>query len=153
MSTPSKIILKIKKEDVGRKIKFDPTKLPTPLKEWLERDKNGKIWLNQAGDDVTEEITLKGPYIGIYCHWDGGLESVGAELAENYNDYETALNLIVGGFCSGIVCGHVAHYANRIGTKWKDIKPIQGSMNKICKSIYGYYKYVFENNVWKGEKI
>ena len=66
MSTPSKIILKIKKEDVGRKIKFDATKLPTPLKEWLERDENGKIWLNQVGDDVTEEITLKGPYIGIY---------------------------------------------------------------------------------------
>ena len=153
MSTPSKIILKIKKEHVGRKIKFDATKLPTPLKEWLERDENGKIWLNQVGDDVTEEITLKGPYIGIYCHWDGDLESVGAELAENYNDYETALNLIVGGFCSGIASGHVAHYANRIGTKWKDIKPIQGSMNKICKSIYGNYKYVFENNVWKGKEI
>ena len=152
MSTPSRIILKIRKEDIGRKIKFDPTKLPIPLKEWIETDENGKVWLNQQGKDLCRVVTLKGNYIGIYCHWDGCLDSVGETLKEHFNDYETALNLLVGGFCSGIAGGHVAHYANRIGDKWAEIKPIQGSIDKLRKNIYGQYEYVFDNNKWKGIK-
>lgn len=156
MSTPSRIILKVRNEDIGRKVKFDPSKLPTPLEEWYETDENGRVWLDQRGEDLCKEVTLKGPYIGIYCHWDGHLESVGAELFENYNDYETALNLIVGGFCSGIACGHVKHYANRQAALvggWKDIKPIQGSIKKMRNTLYGQYEYIFDNETWKGAAV
>ena len=152
MSTPSRIILKLKKEDIGRKVKFDPTKLPIPLHEWIEKDDNGKVWLNQKGVEKSKAVTLKGEYIGIYCHWDGHLDSTGDVLRESFNDYETALNLIVGGWCSGIASGHVAHYANRKGSKWADIKPIQGSIDTIRSQIYGQYEYIFENGSWKGVK-
>lgn len=152
MSTPSRIILKLKKEDIGRKIKFNPKKLPIPLYDWIGRDDNGKIWLDQKGVEKSKEVTLKGEYIGIYCHWDGDLYSTGLVLSEDFNDYEIALNLIVGGFCSGIANGHVAHYANRKGTKWADEKPIQGSIDIIRSQIYGQYEYIFENGSWKGHK-
>ena len=152
MSTASRIILKIKKEDIGRKIKFDATKLPIPLHDWREKDKNGKVYLDQKGIEKSKEITLIGDYIGIYCHWDGDLDSTGLVLSEDFNDYETALNLIVGGWCSGLCCGHVTHYANRKGTKWADEKPIQGSIDTMRSQIYGQYEYIFENGSWKGVK-
>jgi hypothetical protein len=153
MSTPSRIILKVRKEDIGRKIKFDPIKLPLPLKEWIETDKNGKVLFDQRGKDLCRVVTLKGDYIGIYCHWDGYPDSVGETLKKHFNNYETALNLLVGGFCSGIACGHVAHYANRYSEKWSDIKPIQGSLNKVYETMFGYYTYLFEDGMWKVSKI
>lgn len=153
MSTPSRIILKVRKEDVGRKIKFDPTKLPIPLKEWIETDENGKVWLDRRGKNLCRAVTIKGDYIGIYCHWDGNLDGVGETLKEQFNDYETALNLLVGGFCSDIASGHVAHYANRDIDKWRNIKPIQGSFNKVYENMYGQYNYLFEDGVWKVGKM
>jgi len=150
MSTPSRIILKVCKEDVGRKIKFDSTKLPIPLKEWIETDEDGKVCFDQRGKDLCRAVTLKGEYIGIYCHWDG--DDVGETLKKHFNDYETALNLLVGGFCSGIASGHVTHYANRKTDKWCNIKPIQGSFNKVYETIYGQYNYLFEDGVWKMSK-
>lgn len=152
MSTPSRIILKLKKEDIGRKIKFDPTKLPLPFYDWIERGDNGKVWLNKKDVEKSKAVTLKGEYIGIYCHWDGNLDSTGDVLRESFNDYETALNLIVGGWCSGIACGRVSHYANRKGDEWADIKPIQGSIDTMRSQIYGQYEYIFENGSWKGVK-
>lgn len=154
MSTPSRIILKVRKKDVGRKMKFDLSKLPIPFGEWIEKDDKGKVWLDQRGKDVCRMVTLKGDYIGIYCHWDGYVEDgVGETLKKYFNDYETALNLIVGGFCSGISNGYVRHYANRNGSRWRYIKPIQGTFDKVYGEIYGRYDYLFEDGVWKvGDK-
>ena len=151
MSTPSKIILKVRETDKGRKVKFDASKLPLPLEEWVMKDEDGEVYFDQRGKSLCREFTLKGDYIGIYCHWDGYLDSTGKALKDYFNDYETALNLIVGGFCSGIASGHVAHYANRNIEKWANIKPIQGSLEKVRNSIYGQYEYVFVNK-WKGKK-
>ena len=148
MSTPSRIIIKLRKEYIGRKIKFDPNKLPLPLGNWIYKDEYGRVLRNESGKDKTREITLKGEYIGIYCHWDGHPESVGAVLKESFNDYETALNLIAGGWCSGISCGMVNHYANRVGHKWSEIKPIQGSLKHLRDYIYGQYEYIFDNDKW-----
>ena len=152
MSTPSRIILKVRKEDIGRKMKFDPTKLPFPLKEWVERDENGETWLDQRGKDVCEEITLKGEYIGIYCHWDGFEDSVGETLKKYFSDYETALNLLVGGDCSEISSYHVIHYANRNDKAWANIKPIQGSFDEVYDTIYGIYNYLFKDDMWEVSK-
>jgi hypothetical protein len=141
MSTPSRIILKVRKEDVGRKIKFDPTKLPIPLKEWIETDENGKVWLDQRGKDLCRVVTLKGGYIGIYCHWDGYETGVGHALKEKFSDYRKALNLLAGGWCSAISSDHIKHYANRKGEEWKVIKPVFGDTpQEIMRNVGNNYK-------------
>ena len=144
MSTPSRIIIKLRKEDIGRKIKFDPDKLPLPLGNWIYKVKNGRVWRDESDKEKSREITLKGEYIGIYCHWDGYTEGVGAVLKESFNDYETALNLIAGGWCSGICSGNVMHYANRIHHKWSEVKPLQGSLEHLRNRIYGQHEYIFD---------
>ena len=146
MSTPSRIIIKLRKEDIGRKIKFDPNKLPLPLGNWIYKNQNGRVWRDERDKEKSREITLKGEYIGIYCHWDGYIEGVGEVLKNCFNDYETALNLIAGGWLSGICSGEVNHYANRMGWKWSDIKPLQGSLNYLRENIYGQHEYIFDDN-------
>ena len=151
MSTPSRIILKVRKEDIGRKIKFDPTKLPTKLNDWVYVDEEtSKVWKDEKGKEKSKAITLKGDYIAIYCHWDG--DDVGDVLKKCYKDYETALNLLVGGYCSRIYFNEVARYGNRLREKWIRIKPIQGSLDKVRDYIYGKYEYVFKNNKWVSKK-
>ena len=151
MSTPSRIILKVRKEDIGRKIKFDPTKLPTKLNDWVYVDEEtSKVWKDEKGKEKSKAITLKGDYIAIYCHWDGA--DVGDVLKKCYKDYETALNLLVGGYCSGIYFNEVVRYGNRLREKWIRIKPIQGSLDEVRDYIYGKYEYVFKNNKWVSKK-
>ena len=148
MSTPSKIILKIKEEDIGKKIKFDVNKLPIKLKSWkIYNTITNKLYLDESCREKSKEITLNGTYIGIYCHWDGDL--VGDALKKHFSNYEDVLNLIAGGFCSEIGENEIRHYANRKGEKWKYIKPIQCCSFKEMKvEIYGYYTYLFANNKW-----
>ena len=144
MSTPSRIIIKLRKEDIGRKIKFDPDKLPLPLGNWIIKDENGRVLRDESDKEKSREIILKGEYIGIYCHWDGYTEGVGAVLKDCFNGYETALNLIAGGWCSGICSGNVMHYANRIYHKWIEVKPLQGSLEYLRNHIYGQHEYIFD---------
>ena len=55
MSTPSRIILKVRKEDIGRKIKFDPTKLPTKLNDWVYVDEEtSKVWKDEKGKEKSK---------------------------------------------------------------------------------------------------
>lgn len=152
MSTPSRIILKIRKEDIGKTIKFDVNKLPTPLGDWAMRDHEGVIYRDDTTNDFSKKVTLKGEYIAIYCHWDGYPSDVGKTLRKYYNDYETALNMIAGGWCSAISCEHIIRYANRKNESWKIIKPLQGSLDTLRKSIYGQYEYTFEDGKWKTKK-
>ena len=151
MSTPSKIILKIREEDKGKKVKFSTFGLPIPYMEWIDRDHDGKVWINDVADCICEEVTLDGDYIGIYCHWDGYPSNVGKVLRQKFKTYDAILNLIVGGFASSI-CNGLKHYANRKGEEWKDNKPIQGSLEKVESKIYGQFEYVFENDKWTTKK-
>ena len=86
MSTRSCVIVKVRKEDLGKKLKFDASKVK--LEDWEEQKK----------DEFSKEVELKSPYVGVYCHWDGYPEGVGSVLKKCFNDYESALNLILGGF-------------------------------------------------------
>lgn len=148
MSTPSRIILKIKEEDIGKKIKFDASKLPIKLKSWKIYHPITKVlYCDESCREKSKEITLNGAYIGIYCHWDGDL--VGDALKKHFSNYEDVLNLIAGGFCSVIGENEIRHYANRKGHIWKYIKPIQcSSFKKIKEELYGCYTYLFANNRW-----
>ena len=113
-------------------------------------EKTNKVWKDEKGKEKSKAITLKGDYIAIYCHWDGA--DVGDVLKKCYKDYETALNLLVGGYCSGIYFNEVARYGNRLREKWIRIKPIQGSLDEVRDYIYGKYEYVFKNNKWVSKK-
>lgn len=62
--------------------------IPTP-----KEDDHGNLWL------------------GVYCHWDGYPDGVGAELKKHYDTYEKALNLILLGQLS-CICGEVCAYHN-----------------------------------------
>ena len=94
MATRSMIWVKIRPEDFGKTMMADTDKLPMlnfnyPCEEYTiptpKEDDHGNLWL------------------GIYCHWDGYPDGVGAELKENYSTYEDILNLILLGDCSCIV--------------------------------------------------
>ena len=144
MSTRSAVILRVHKEDLGKKVKFDESKLPVRLQSWKEE------WGDDSDKEKSKEITLSNKYIGIYCHWDGYLDGVGGALKKNFNDYDTILNLIAGGFCSAIWYDCIKHYANRKGEEWEYIAPIQGKTMKEIKKSLGdnEYNYVFDDG-WK----
>ena len=114
MSTPCRIIVKINKEDIGKVKKFDPSKLPIPYGEWIDRDLDGKIYRNEIAETpIYENVKLEGEYIGVYCHWDGDTNSTGRILKNNFKTYEQALNLVIGGAISGMASKQLHHYANR----------------------------------------
>lgn len=145
MSTRCNIILQVKKEDLGKTIKFDATKLPTPLEDWT-------AYRNEVGENLCQEVTLEKSFIGIYCHSDGYPDGVGKVLLDKYADYDTILNLIAGGFCSFVWFDGVRHYANRIGENWSDIKPIQ-SDKPVTVCGWTEYAYVFKNNKWHFSEV
>ena len=141
MSTRSMIIIKVKPEHIGKTIKFNAKKLPVKLTGWGSEKVRSKC----------KPTVLEKPYIGIYCHWDGYPSDVGSTLVDNFADYDTALNLIAGGYCSIVSDGEVRHYANRYGEKWDWIKPMQSDTPPICSSVL--YAYVFKNGKWGCAKV
>jgi len=145
MSTRCAIIIKVKDEDLGKIKKFDKDKLPKGVKlsEW-------NCYGDEIGDETSKGVKLTKPYIGIYCHSDGYLDGVGKVLKEVFNDYEAALNLVVGGFCSVVWYDEVRHYANRKCEEWGYIKPIKGDTPIEVESHIGHngYVYLLEDGEW-----
>lgn len=146
MSTRCAIIIKVKDEDLGKIKKFDKDKLPNGVKlaEW-------NCYGKEIGNEMSREVELTKPYIGIYCHNDGYLDGVGKVLKESFNDYETALNLVVGGSCSIVWYDVVRHYANRKGEEWNYIKPKEGDTPMEIESHIGHngYVYLLEDGEWR----
>ena len=154
MSTRSCVIIKLRKEDIGNTIKFAMMSLPdkVSLEEWIDKTDSGEVWRDERGKEHSKSVELKEAYIGIYCHWDGSPSGVGAALKESFNDYDSILNLIAGGFCSVIEPERVRHYANRgkpsqrfIYDNWEDIAPVQGkTAADVYHQIDCQYTYVFD---------
>ena len=117
MSTTSTIYVKVRKEDKGKTLKCDLSKVI------LNLDNAFKIKKEEIERKITP-ITLDKDYIRIYVHFDGYVDGVGRELLNNY-DYEKALNLILLGDESNII-GGCEPYVGRTDypEKWKDIKPM-----------------------------
>ena len=87
MSTTSTIYVKVRKEDKGKALKCDLSKVI------LNLDNSFKIKKEEIERKITP-IKLDKDYIRIYVHWNGYVDGVGRELLNNY-DYEKALNLIL----------------------------------------------------------
>ena len=153
MSTRSCIIVKVRKEDIGKEMKFNEGLLPVPLDKWQDKDHEGKVWRDETGKNLCKPVVINNQYIGIYCHWDGYPEGVGAELKEHFKDYNSVLNLVLGGSCSSLD-GNVRHYANRQGEKWEYLKPQQMKSKKdltsLFKSSWAEYAYLFDEakGIW-----
>lgn len=132
MATRSNICLILNKEDIGKVVKFDIKKLP-----------NG-VSCNDEFVNQIQEVTLEKPVLEIYHHWDGYPEGVGATLIEKYNDYDTILNLLLGGDASSINDDNVCQYCAWRGEDWESVKPEQLDNPSLKEE----YLYKFENSVW-----
>lgn len=117
MSTTSTIYVKVRKEDKGKALKCDLSKIT------LSFNTPFNIKVEEIERKITP-IKLDKDYIRIYVHWDGYVDGVGRELLNNY-DYEKALNLILLGDESSII-GECTPYVGRTDfpEEWEDIKPM-----------------------------
>lgn len=138
MPTRSEIFVRVKPEDFGRVIKCDPSLLKNPLTSTNYPCKEFTIPSNPENGVL---------YLGIYCHFDGYFDGVGAELHEKFNTYEEALNLVSLGDCSFIV-GSIDSYRCREGQDLF-IRVCEGEEVVGCQD----YLYIFENDQWKGLKV
>lgn len=128
MATRSTIVLKVRKEDIGKTLKFNSTKLP-----------HGKTYTNEF---PFGEVTIKGEYMEIYHHWDGYIEGVGHTLLTEFGDYDSVLNLLLMGDMSSINGNEVVSYH---GWRNEDVPPrFYDEEPKVKEE----YKYVFKDGEW-----
>lgn len=94
-------------------------------------------------------IEDNGEFRGVYCHWDGYLESNGASLLTYYTTAEQVNALIDGGDMSTLGCSpESCEYHKDRGDKWKDVKPtVRRNLASVMRMIEGSgckYVYLFE---------
>ena len=134
MATRSTIVLVLKKEDIGKSMKFDINKLP-----------KGYSYDTCEEVDVNDfpEVELNKPMLEIYHHWDGYPEGIGKTLIGDFNTYDVILNLLLGGDASTINGGVCQYYAWR-NEDWEIVKP-KNVDKAVCSE---EYVYKFEDGVW-----
>ena len=117
MSTTSTIYVKVRKEDKGKTLKCDLSKVS------LNLDNAFKIKKEEIERKITP-IKLDKDYIRIYVHHDGDVNGVGYELLTNY-DYKKILNLILLGDESNII-NDCTPYVGRTDftEEWEDVQPM-----------------------------
>ena len=125
MSTRSNIAIILKEED--KEVVFKA--LNEKLEEEGERFRYGAD---------------NGNVLQIYCHYDGYLSGVGAELNKYFNNYDDVLMMILAGDCSYIENGVACHYTNK-GEDWVSNKPEQ----RMHPRRHEDYLYVFKDGNWK----
>ena len=133
MATRSTICLVLKKSDIGKFMKFDINKIP----KGLGYERNEKV-------EEFCEVELTDSILQIYHHWDGYPSGVGATLLKYFNDYDSVLNLLLGGDASSINPPMVVQYYAWRDEDWKDVAPKCVS-DAVCSE---EYVYKFEDGVW-----
>lgn len=134
MATRATITLKIKDEDLNKTKKFDIDKLPENT---------------SYKDDCIEnlrEVTLNKPYISIYHHFDGYPEGLGLTLYEEFNDYDKALNILLGGDASSINGDTIIQYCPAYQDEnWDRTKP---DLTDEIPATDQDYQYYFDDEKW-----
>lgn len=96
---------------------------------------------------VSEKIGMKvddkKPYIQIYSHHDGYPSHMLNELETYFNDYDSALKLILAGNTSGIYDGSSQTYTCQ-GESYEENAPWPMQIPELDEE----YLYIFENNKW-----
>lgn len=148
MSTRSNILVRIKTDDKSTTKKFNPSLVDsifTNVDGGMDNDT-----CRAKAEKNCKEVELNGDIIQIYHHWDGYPEGVGETLMGEYNTYEKALNLCLGGDISSCVDNNYTSYAVR-GEDWKTIKPRMIDTDKpeeIFDGIWIEYLYLFDGDKW-----
>ena len=131
MSTRCSILIEIPNGLIGQTLKY-------------QKQDNELNW--DKNIDKAEPVKITKKYLGIYCHHNGYPNGVGKELVDRYNNFNSALNLILGGDCSSIV-SDLVRYATRESEEWKYIHP--HSLD-VIKKVSGdsAYLYIFKDSKW-----
>lgn len=139
MATNCRIRVILDEKDRNRDMKFVPNEKQSEdlLKEpWGDENKEG-CWdtVNAGGKEA----------LIIYHHFDGFVNGVGETLYREYNSYQEALNLVLGGDVSTII-GSYTPYAIREGKDWESICPV--AVDESYSSNNEEYEYMFKNGKW-----
>lgn len=133
MSTRCSILVEIPENLIGQTIKY-------------QRQDNELNW--DKNIDKTEPVKITKKYLGTYCHHDGYPNGVGSELVNRYDNFNSTLNLVLGGDCSSIV-KDLVRYATRECEDWKWIQPKQLDTIKTVSEDSEYlYLYKPQHNQW-----
>jgi hypothetical protein len=88
-------------------------------------------------------LVLDCNYIGIYCHCDGYLNSLGDTLVKVFDNFDKAIGLVNCGYISSLDTNEVKPYCLR--TDIKENWEVDKSDDLVCCA---EYTYLFENNDW-----
>ena len=138
MSTKSRIIVRVKKDDIGKEMKFDSSVIGI-----------NDVFFDSRKVDLTEKVKIECPYLSVYCHSNGYLDGVGSALKESVDTYDKALNLVIGGDMSILDKNSVVRYAKRVGEEWQYIKPKQNFLFGNMFDEMVDYIYLFEDGKWR----
>ena len=134
MATRGHIVVKIKEEDKGKTVHFDPSLIPLACTYTNE-------YLNKLQD-----VVLDKNYILIYHHFDSYPEGLGRTLVGIFNDYKTILNLLLAGDASSINGREIKQYCTfRKDERWEYTKP---QLTDKCPSNEEDYTYLFDGDKW-----
>lgn len=131
MGTRAYISIRIKAEDKGKTLSFDKTKLP----------KNRVVLFE---DCIPESVTLTEDYLTIYNHHDGYMDGVGSALVADFNDYDTALNLILMGYVDSVDYKQLVPFGS---TTAEAVLPDCEPLPEIKEMCTGHI-YKFEDGRW-----
>ena len=109
----------------------------------------GKTFQHQGDPKYFGEVKIPGEnpediYLSIYHHNDGYPSRLGETLLNRYNNYEDAMNAVLGGDASSLLDGKEDYYSKGLGERFEDNRP---SITTTPKS-YNEYTYKFEDGEW-----
>ena len=133
MATHCRIYVRVNKEDFGKTLTADISKLPNPLVENNYPCLPIKIHPSPLNDVL---------FLGIYCHFDGYPSGVGAELRNKFTTYESALNLVLLGGVSYIIDA-IKSYHN-----WRNENVEINELQDIVPHAVEDYTYIFHDGEW-----
>ena len=103
MGTRSNIAIVLKEEDLDKDIQFDWKKIKHPYNpnpeyaQFYTREVKPYIYPDLYTPPAIHTPKEKGSVLMTYCQLDGYPSGVGRTLLQDYNDYESALNLVSAG--------------------------------------------------------
>lgn len=113
MSRRANIYVELKKEDIGKKLSFNPKLISGTI---LSMDSFGYRKINDKEiENVYKNCTIEAKpyYIGCYLHFGNLLTGIGNVLINKYNTYEKALNLVLAGNLSSVTENNIVPYCLR----------------------------------------